>query len=380
MPPNDQQPPGPQSLTDLFLTFNRMSLQGFGGVLAIVQRELVERKQWLTREQFVETLSVSQVLPGPNVVNMALMIGDRHFGLRGAFVALAGMLLVPLIIVLALAVLYVEFASLPAVSGALRGMGAVAAGLVIATGVKLLPTLKKGALGLPLGLTFAGLMFVATAGPHVRRADVRRDGAVALAARVGAARVGRPGGGARVEAPVNPALTAAELWALFGQFFLLSFLSVGGAIAVTPEMHRYLVTQHGWMTDAQFTASVAIAQAAPGPNVLFVAVMGWNVAGPLGALATMCGILIPSTVLSLWATRWGHSRRETRGVRAFTSGMAPLTIGLLLATGWLLAGPAAGHVGAMLLVAATVVVMMRTKISPLWVIAAGAVVGASGFA
>jgi chromate transporter len=163
MPPSDRAPHRPQSLSDLFLTFNLISLQGFGGVLPIVQRQLVERKRWLTREQFVETLSVSQVLPGPNVVNMALMIGDRHFGLRGAFVALAGMLLVPLVIVLALAALYAEFASQPRVSGALRGMGAVAAGLVIATGLKLLPTLKANVLGLPLGLGLAALMFVAMA-------------------------------------------------------------------------------------------------------------------------------------------------------------------------------------------------------------------------
>jgi len=175
-------------------------------------------------------------------------------------------------------------------------------------------------------------------------------------------------------------LGAADLWGLFGQFMLLSFLAIGGAITTTPEMHRYLVIEHHWMTDPQFTASVAIAQAAPGPNVLFVAVMGWNVGGPLGALATMAGILIPSTALSLWATRWGASRRETRGVRAFTQGMAPLTIGLLLATGWVLAGPAAGRFGSVLLVAATVLVMMRTKLSPMWAVAAGAVVGALGWA
>jgi len=151
----------PTSLSDLFFTFNRMALQGFGGVLAVAQRELVERTRWLSREQFVETLSVSQVLPGPNVVNMALTIGDRHFGLRGAFVALAGMLLVPLIIVLALAALYAQFASHPMVSGALRGMGAVAAGLVISTAVKLLTTLKKSAMGLPLGIGFAAATFIA---------------------------------------------------------------------------------------------------------------------------------------------------------------------------------------------------------------------------
>jgi len=153
----------PRSPADLFFTFNRLALQGFGGVLAVAQRELVERKGWMTREQFVETLALSQVLPGPNVVNLSLMVGDRHFGLRGAFAALAGMLVVPLAIVLALTALYAEFASHPMVSGALRGMGAVAAGLVIATALKLLPTLKKGALGLPLGLGFAALTFVSMA-------------------------------------------------------------------------------------------------------------------------------------------------------------------------------------------------------------------------
>jgi len=163
MPADDASTNAPRSPADLFFTFNRMALQGFGGVLAVAQRELVERLNWMTREQFVEMVSVSQVLPGPNIVNLALTIGDRHFGLRGAFAALGGMLLVPLAIVLVLTALYAEFSSHPLVSGALRGMGAVSAGLVIATGLKLSTTLKKGALGLPIGLGFALLTFVAIA-------------------------------------------------------------------------------------------------------------------------------------------------------------------------------------------------------------------------
>ena len=153
----------PASVADLFFTFNRLALQGFGGVLAVAQRELVERKRWLSAAQFVETLSVGQVLPGPNIVNVSLMIGDRFFGLRGAFAALAGMLLVPSIVVLALTALYGQFADQPMVSGALRGMGAVAAGLIIATGIRLLNTLKTSALGLPLCLAFAALttLFIA---------------------------------------------------------------------------------------------------------------------------------------------------------------------------------------------------------------------------
>lgn len=167
-------------------------------------------------------------------------------------------------------------------------------------------------------------------------------------------------------------MSSADFLALFGHFMLLSLLAVGGAISTAPDMHRYLVIEQHWINDAQFNASIAIAQAAPGPNVLFVAVLGWNVAGPLGALATMSGILIPSTVLSLWATRWGAQRRDTRGVRAFTTGMAPLTLGLLLATGWLLAEPARRSVGGVALVVVTVLVMLRSKLSPMWLVAAGA--------
>ncbi len=151
----------PRSLRELFVVFNRMSLQGFGGVLPVAQHALVERERWMTREQFVETLALAQVLPGPNIVNLALMFGDRHFGLRGALVALAGLLAVPAIIVLALAALYAGFAHVPRVAGALRGMGAVAAGLVIATALKLWPTLRANALGRRAAALVGAAAFVA---------------------------------------------------------------------------------------------------------------------------------------------------------------------------------------------------------------------------
>lgn len=151
---------GPASPGALFRAFNRMALQGFGGVLAVAQRELVERLGWLTREQFVETLSVAQVLPGPNVINLAIMIGDRFFGARGVLAAMGGLLALPLVIVLVLAALYGQLASVPVVAGALRGMGAVAAGLVLATALKLLPTLRRSALGGPLALALGTLTFV----------------------------------------------------------------------------------------------------------------------------------------------------------------------------------------------------------------------------
>ncbi|MDD0809759.1 chromate transporter [Curvibacter sp. RS43] len=184
-------------------------------------------------------------------------------------------------------------------------------------------------------------------------------------------------------------------------YMSLSLLAVGGAITLVPDMHRYLVLQQRWLTEAQFNASIAIAQAAPGPNVLFIGLMGWNVGlnaagasgadsvsghaallGLLGMGLTLLGMLLPSTVLTWLATRWAARNRERRSVRAFKQGMAPLVVGLLLATAWTL-GSASGSPtrdGALwALSAVAAVVVWRTRIHLLWLLAAGAVLGALGW-
>ena len=173
-----------------------------------------------------------------------------------------------------------------------------------------------------------------------------------------------------------------ELLPLFLHFLTLSLLSIGGAITTAPDMHRYLVDQQHWLSDTQFTSSIAIAQAAPGPNILFVAVLGWNIAGLNGALATMGGMLLPSTTLVLSATRWARANKDGLLVRAFTAGMMPLTLGLMLATGWLLAQPyllAPEHRWTTIaLMAATVGLTMRTKLSLVWMVLGGGMLGALG--
>ena len=184
---------------------------------------------------------------------------------------------------------------------------------------------------------------------------------------------------------------------LLGCFVTLSLLSVGGAITTVPEMHRYLVAQNPWLTDSQFSASIALAQAAPGPNVLFVAVLGWNVGmasgggpdqGPLPwALASaamavsMVGIIIPSTTLTFFAARWGQRNRERAEVRAFKQSMAPVVIALLVATGWLLTASHGNPQQApwlWVLTVASALLVWKTRIHLLWLIGAGALAGALG--
>ena len=173
---------------------------------------------------------------------------------------------------------------------------------------------------------------------------------------------------------------------LFLQYFSLSLLSIGGAITTAPDMHRYLVDQQGWLTDAQFNASIAIAQAAPGPNVLFVALLGWNVGlnaggtltGLLGVLLAMTGILIPSTTLTYLAASWGHRNRELRAVRAFKQGMAPIVVALLIATGWILATANSNSSDNWQLWLVTIVASLlvwQSKIHMLWLLGAGALLG-----
>ncbi|MDB5848308.1 MAG: chromate transporter [Rhodoferax sp.] len=178
--------------------------------------------------------------------------------------------------------------------------------------------------------------------------------------------------------------------ALFGHYLALSLVAVGGAITATPEMHRFLVDKNHWLTDTQFNASIAIAQAAPGPNVLFIALMGWNVglnAGGgvwtalLGMSATMLGILLPSSIVTWLAARWGHRNRELRAVRAFKQGMSPIVVALLIATGWVLANAQHGSGRAWplwLLTGVAALVVWRTRLHLLWLLGAGAALGAFG--
>lgn len=185
-------------------------------------------------------------------------------------------------------------------------------------------------------------------------------------------------------------MQAGDWVQLFLHYLSLSLLSVGGAIAAAPDMHRYLVDEQHFLTDPQFSSSITIAQAAPGPNILFVALMGWNVglnaggvlSGLLGTALTMVGMLLPSTIFTYTVTRWVHRNRERHAVRAFKLGMGPVVIGLVLATGWILASAhdtPSEDWPLYLLTLATVAIVLTTRIHLLWLLAAGALLGWFGW-
>ena len=181
-------------------------------------------------------------------------------------------------------------------------------------------------------------------------------------------------------------MAASDWLTMFLHFLSLSLLSVGGAISTVPDMHRFLVADHHWLTDTQFNASIALAQAAPGPNVLFIALLGWNVGlnaggtltGMFGALLALLGILLPSTTLTYVAAQWGQRNRERLSVRAFKQGMAPVVVGLMLATSWILAlsnGNQPQDWPVWALSAATALIVWRSNLHLLWLLGAGALLG-----
>lgn len=189
---------------------------------------------------------------------------------------------------------------------------------------------------------------------------------------------------------MNLALTLPDWLALLAHFATLSMLGVGGAITLVPDMHRYLVVEHRWLTDTQFASSIALAQAAPGPNILFVALLGWNVGlnsggyahAWLGMTLTMAGILVPSSTLTYLATRWAHRNRDMRAVRAFKQGMAPIVVALMVATAWLLMATNSEPQRdwrLWILTALSAVLVWRTRIHLLWLLAGGALLGAMGW-
>ena len=189
-------------------------------------------------------------------------------------------------------------------------------------------------------------------------------------------------------------LGVSDWLALLGHFLSLSLLAIGGVIATAPDMHRTLVDQNHWLYDGEFNTCVALAQAAPGPNVLFVALLGWEVglnagggihggftawaSAALGMVLAMLGILLPSTTLTFAASRWAHQNRELRAVRAFKQGMAPVVVALLIATSWILAvnlGTSAGHWPLWLLVVVSTLLVWRTRLHLLWLLAGGGLLG-----
>lgn len=167
-----------------------------------------------------------------------------------------------------------------------------------------------------------------------------------------------------------------QLLALFGHFLSLSVFATGGAMALASDMHRYVVDEHAYITHTQFVNSIALAQAAPGPNILFITVMGWQMAGLAGALATTLGLSLPALVFPFVVSRLGRLAQFERLLKALQRGLGPVAIGLMAATCYLLVRQAPGVWKGASLIAVSTLLLATTRVPPVLLILIAGVIGA----
>ena len=278
-------------MRELFTGFLLIGLMGFGGIQASANYVIVERNKWLTAREFVELFGVCSILPGGNFLNVTVMLGDRYQGPLGSVVGLCALMLAPLLILLALAYGYQAFAHLPDVEAAVAGAAAAAAGLIVGTSARLIRGLRRGWPSAVFGSRdlrgHRAAARSAAVGCRPHRAGVHRRRALSASRR-------RPGEGLR-------AMTILVQLAL--TFLGVAFFSIGGASALIPEFYRQIVGIRGWMTASDFAHMVALAQVAPGPNMLIVSLIGWRVAGVPGMLVSTIAIVGPPSLIAFGVGR-----------------------------------------------------------------------------
>src|SRR5262245_18121814 len=342
----------------LFLAFSRISLSSFGGAIFWARRELVERQRWITEREFVEMFTLGQLLPGPNVLNVTVMFGYRFAGWTAA--AVAGFLGWPCLVVVGMGILYQHYGTLQQVQQALYGH--VERGRRAAARHR--DQVVDGAA--------AALAAVA-----LRRPSLCGRGDHALAAAVGHGRSRATGcrrGLERAET-MNP----VDLGGLFLHFLILWFLAIGGPSTIFPDIHRYVVDVHHLLTNAEFAEIYTLAQVAPGPNAMYVTLIGWHLAGWLCVAATTIPLLIPATTLTLLVGHLNERYPNAPIGYAIRRGLTPITIGLVFASSTILMRTVNHDWRGYLITLLTVAVVLRKSLNPLWLFAGGALAGILGF-
>lgn len=175
-----------------------------------------------------------------------------------------------------------------------------------------------------------------------------------------------------------PELSLALLADLFSQCALTAMVAFGGVTALLPELHRLVVEQRHWMDSTTFSQLFAIAQAAPGPNLLVISLIGWQVAGVAGALAATLGMCLPMSVVIFFVYRHWQRFKDAPWRAALQTGVAPLAVGLVCAGGWFIGAAVGWSPGVLIATGLTVGLMLLRDWHPLWYIGAGALAGAFG--
>ena len=374
----------------VFLTLGAISYGG-PAMMGVMQAEIERKRQWVSRERFVEGLALVNFLPGPLAAQLSIVLGYARAGWLGGVLGGLGFIVPGFVIMLALTVIYTRYGTLPALRGIFYGLSPVVIGIFAVAVYRLGRSAIKDApqvvvavaSALMIGLTPLGIVpTMLLAGAAGVAVYASRTWGVVAAALVGVAAVGlrlvTVSGGAMpaaLQAPAD-AVTSPSLWRLGGFFLKVGAFTFGGGLAILAFVEDQVVRQFRWLTAQEFLDGLALGQLTPGPIITLAAFVGYRVAGLAGAVVSAVAIFLPSFVLVLAFVPFFDRIRRVRWMSAALKGLAPAVIGMTTVALAQMLPHAAPDVLTGGLVVATVLAMVARGVGPLPLMAAGAVVGA----
>ena len=372
----------PFTVGDLLLYFLRLGSLGFGGPIALagyMQRDLVEARRWVSKQDYLEGLAFSQLSPGPLAAQLAMYLGWLRAGAFGATLVGIAFILPSFLMVLALAVLYVYYGSLPWIQGMFYGIGAAVIAIIVRSAIKLVRTTlgKDWLLWVIFGLialttawtkseivwlfVLCGIVGVLVQAPP--RISPRTSAMVFI------------GGFDRLPTGIYGLAPLATVGALFLFFLKAGAFVFGSGLAIVPFLYGGVVEKFHWLTEQQFVDAVAVAMITPGPVVITAAFIGYLVAGPVGAFVAAGAVFAPPYFIVIVAAPYYRRFAQNRQVKAFVQSVTAAAVGAIAGAAYILARRSLVDLPTVLIGLITLAILMLTKKlpEPVVILAAGAI-------
>jgi chromate transporter len=371
------RPSSSVGLGALALLFVRLGFTAVGGPaahIALMRRELVDQRRWLTEREFLDLVGASNAIPGPTSTEVAMYAGRRHGGIPGLIVAGLGFITPAALIVGVLAWAYVRYGTRPAVDDVLVGVKPVVVAIVLVAVVRLGRTAFTSSLLVAIG---AAVLVAYLAGLNEPVLLLVAAGVAAAAGRWRA----HPSGGAALAAVIGlPALAVTQtatpdLPRIFGAFFKIGALLFGSGYVLLAFLRRDVVLSYGWLTEGQILDAIAIGQLTPGPVFTTATFVGYLLRGVPGAVVATVAIFLPAFMMTAVLEPLIAKLRAKPVTAAALDGLNAAAVALMVGVTWFLARDAVVDVPTLLLAVGSLAVLLRWRVNPVWLMAVGAALG-----
>ena len=372
---------GRPPLRAFYRYFLKLGATGFGGPIALagfMQRDLVDDRQWISRQDYLDGLALAQLAPGPLAAQLAIYLGYIRAGVTGATIVAAAFILPSFLMVWAISVAYVQYGGLPWMQSLFYGIGAAVIGIIVRSAQRL-TSLTLGTSRL-LWTIFAVMAFATAwtereivwlflaAGVVTAALAVARQRSPSTAASV--VPLAMISGGAAITTTLPP--TLSDIFWLFAQAGAVVF---GSGLAIVPFLYGELVQGHGWLNDRQFLDAVAVAMITPGPVVITVAFVGYLMAGTAGMVVAAVGVFLPVYLFVVIPAPYVQRYRSEPIVKGFVDGVSAGATGAIAGAAYVLGARAIVDVWTAAIAVTTFGVLWRWKVSELWLIGAAGLAG-----